>query len=987
MEVIQIPIRYSDEVVDIEVQKLPDVDTLMHILLEELAPLEIWIKLAVVYYNQGNIEPFKYILNEIIDEGIKERYIDYKEARIKAYNILAAYDLELAITTENEQQKSEYYSNISQLLATANLEDQAQPITFVTRGIMYLQLQKYDLALTQFNTALISDEKNLQALIGKASVLFHQKQYSNSLRCFSEALTSNPDCPSDVRFGIGLCYYKLNNVKKARLSFERVIQLEPTVDAYVGLAILDLNSDKKDRVMTAMNYLKKAFQMDQQNSMVLNHLANHFFYKNDLEKVQTLASNAFKNSKVPEIKGEAFYYLGRLYHHQQMYEQSFNYYSQVSNQYWPDFTLGHFTLGQMYIQRDEIEKAISEFQKVAKAYPENFETQKILGSLYGKKLNIKKALTHLKNANLLNKEDEEVLIEIGELDKSDFNSSLESFKSAAFLMEKKEKNVPFELWNNIGSLQLKLGQYDEGYENLMKALDGTTSTIEEFSSEHVCIVYNIAGYFEKSNPKKSKEIYKQILKIHPTYLDAILRLAYISFEEKKMKEAIEWCEIGKKIKPNDSAAYTLQGTIYLKNKEWSKAQEMFESVLKNVDKNDIYSNLSLGSLYFSFAKPELKEKEKKNLNYSIAYFQRILQQNTNNVHAANGLGAIIATQGYLENAKDILLKCRETTSEIPEIWLNLAHIFVCSKEYNQAIKLYESCLKKFYENKNIEILIFIAKTHYLANELKESKIYLQKALKLDPNNYQLWYNLGIIHMDVTNSLLKKKTVSDATEALENIKLSISHFKFLDSKSISSQFKNLKKLLETTKKLLKESQDNLEKQIKIEKKLTQERKLQEDSIIKELEEKKQKKLEEERKKKEAEEAKLQRAIETQKKFEQVQKSWLMEEQERMTSPQKEKRKKKKITEEEIVQEEEEEKVMEEPKEVNDEEEADYFPEDQIEGEAEVKFDGDVSTTPKPKKLQRKQKRKRDLDDNEQEEDQEQEKKSEEGKKTPKKKQKK
>ena len=47
MQVIQIPIRYSNEVVDIEVDNLPDVDTLMKVLLEELAPLEIWIKLAV----------------------------------------------------------------------------------------------------------------------------------------------------------------------------------------------------------------------------------------------------------------------------------------------------------------------------------------------------------------------------------------------------------------------------------------------------------------------------------------------------------------------------------------------------------------------------------------------------------------------------------------------------------------------------------------------------------------------------------------------------------------------------------------------------------------------------------------------------------------------------------------------------------------------------------------------------------------------------
>jgi RNA polymerase-associated protein CTR9 len=149
------------------------------------------------------------------------------------------------------------------------------------------------------------------------------------------------------------------------------------VEAYVGLAILDLNSEKPDRVMTAMNYLKKAYQLDPNNSMVLNHLANHFFYKNDLEKVQQLASNAFHHSKVPEIQGESLYYLGRLNHHQQLFDQAFEYYTRLSSQYWPEFPLGHFSLGQMYIQRDDIDQAISQFSKVAASFPENFETQKV----------------------------------------------------------------------------------------------------------------------------------------------------------------------------------------------------------------------------------------------------------------------------------------------------------------------------------------------------------------------------------------------------------------------------------------------------------------------------------------------------------------------------------------------------------------------------------------------------------------------------------
>jgi len=43
-----------------------------------------------------------------------------------------------------------------------------------------------------------------------------------------------------------------------------------------------------------------------------------------------------------------------------------------------------FLLGQMYLAKEDIQKAISCFQFVQATVPDNYETMKILGSLYGK---------------------------------------------------------------------------------------------------------------------------------------------------------------------------------------------------------------------------------------------------------------------------------------------------------------------------------------------------------------------------------------------------------------------------------------------------------------------------------------------------------------------------------------------------------------------------------------------------------------------------
>ena len=45
-----------------------------------------------------------------------------------------------------------------------------------------------------------------------------------------------------VRLGMGLCFVKLGNLEKARMAFERTLQLSPhCVGALVGMAILELN--------------------------------------------------------------------------------------------------------------------------------------------------------------------------------------------------------------------------------------------------------------------------------------------------------------------------------------------------------------------------------------------------------------------------------------------------------------------------------------------------------------------------------------------------------------------------------------------------------------------------------------------------------------------------------------------------------------------------------------------------------------------------
>lgn len=72
----------------------------------------------------------------------------------------------------------------------------------------------------------------------------------------------------------------MNIYSTCRLAFERALQLDPScVGALVGLAILELNTKTQDSIKNGVQLLSKAYTIDSANPMVLNHLANHFFYK------------------------------------------------------------------------------------------------------------------------------------------------------------------------------------------------------------------------------------------------------------------------------------------------------------------------------------------------------------------------------------------------------------------------------------------------------------------------------------------------------------------------------------------------------------------------------------------------------------------------------------------------------------------------------------------------------------------------------------
>lgn len=60
---IEIPLKDSDEVIELGLDQLPDGEEVLSILIQENCPLHVWLRLAGAYYKQGKIDDFVRILD------------------------------------------------------------------------------------------------------------------------------------------------------------------------------------------------------------------------------------------------------------------------------------------------------------------------------------------------------------------------------------------------------------------------------------------------------------------------------------------------------------------------------------------------------------------------------------------------------------------------------------------------------------------------------------------------------------------------------------------------------------------------------------------------------------------------------------------------------------------------------------------------------------------------------------------------------------
>uniref|UniRef100_A0A671PS44 RNA polymerase-associated protein CTR9 homolog n=1 Tax=Sinocyclocheilus anshuiensis TaxID=1608454 RepID=A0A671PS44_9TELE len=847
---IEIPLRDTDEVIELDFDQLPEGDEVISILKQEHTQLHIWIALALEYYKQGKTEDFVKLLEAARIDGNLD-YRDHEKDQMTCLDTLAAYYVQQARKEKNKDAKKDLINQSTLLYTMADKIIMYDQNHLLGRACFcLLEGDKMDQADAQFQFVLNQSTNNIPALLGKACISFNKKDYRGALAYYKKALRTNPGCPAEVRLGMGHCFVKLNKLEKARLAFGRALELNSKcVGALVGLAVLELNNKEADSIKNGVQLLSKAYTIDPSNPMVLNHLANHFFFKKDYSKVQHLALHAFHNTEVEAMQAESCYQLARSFHVQEDYDQAFQYYYQATQFASSTFVLPFFGLGQMYVYRRDKENAAQCFEKVLKAYPNNYETMKILGSLYCYSC----ICSCLDSCNIHLSQT---------VNRPSFlQGALSAYGTATrILQEKVQADVPPEILNNLGALHFRLGNLGEAKKYFLASLERAKAEGEHdehyYNAISVTTSYNLARLYEAMCEfHEAEKLYKNILREHPNYVDCrhhhSIHFVFGDF----FRSVLINCVL-----QDHPDAWSLIGNLHLAKQEWGPGQKKFERILKQPStQNDTYSMLALGNVWLQTLHQPTRdrEKEKRHQDRALAIYKQVLRNDAKNLYAANGIGAVLAHKGYFREARDVFAQVREATAEISDVWLNLAHIYVEQKQYISAVQMYENCLKKFYKYQNTEVLLYLARALFKCGKLQECKQTLLRARHVAPSDTVLMFNVALVLQRLATLVLKdeKSNLKAVLSAVKELELAHRYFSYLskagdkmrfDLALAASEARQCSDLLSQAQYHVARARKQDEEEKEHRAKQEQERDLLRQQVLKEQEERKSKEAEEQKK---------------------------------------------------------------------------------------------------------------------------------------------
>ena len=153
--------------------------------------------------------------------------------KIDAGGILMAYSLD-EIETINGKRAEVYDPNAN---VQEEKNDKLASQLASDQGVAYLDRQRYDEAIAEFNKALEIDPNFADAYYNRGLANAKKGSFNEAISDYTKAIQINPD-DSDFYYNRGIAYYKKNDFDPAISDYTKAIQIRPDPTVYYNRALV-----------------------------------------------------------------------------------------------------------------------------------------------------------------------------------------------------------------------------------------------------------------------------------------------------------------------------------------------------------------------------------------------------------------------------------------------------------------------------------------------------------------------------------------------------------------------------------------------------------------------------------------------------------------------------------------------------------------------------------------------------------------------------
>ena len=264
---------------------------------------------------------------------------------------------------------------------------------------------------------------------------------------------------------------------------------------------------------------------------------------------------------------------------------------------------------------------------------------------------------------------------------------------------------------------------------------------------------------KKKNFKAAENLYEEILRKNPNYINAYNNLGILFNQLGEYKKSINCYEKIIQIQPNNAAAHNNLGFVLNQLEKHQKAMNCFEKAIQ-IEPNYADAFYNLGNVH----------KELRKYQKAINFYEKTIDINSNYVGAYNSLGVILNQLGEYRKSMICFEKAIHIQPNNANTYNNLGNINKEIGKHQKAISFYERAIQ--INPNHIVAYNNLGSTFKELGEHEKAINCFEKAIQIQPDNLTShWLSMNIfpvIYKDINEIELYRKRFKNCIRKINRL---------------------------------------------------------------------------------------------------------------------------------------------------------------------------------------------------------------------------